>query len=341
MNSKSAEGGAIMKVIIPLAGKGTRLRPHTHTKAKPLFHVAGNSVLGHILDDIKENKDIEEIIFIVGYLGDQIENYVRKNYPQFKSTFVEQKELKGQAHAIKLAQPYINTDDQVVIWFVDTISDAKLEDLNKVEEDGAIFLKRVDDPRRFGQHKVDDNGIIIQNKEKADPPISDLVNIGLYYVKNSKLMFECIDELIEKNMQTKGEFFLMDAFQIMMDKGAKFRALEINVWEDCGKPDAILKTNKYFLDNGRTKKEEGKNSLIIPPVYIEDNVEINDSVIGPYVSVAEGSKINGCIVRNSIVGKDSDICNTNIEESLVGDEAEVVSKSKKLNVGDNSKLREV
>ena len=325
-----------MKIIIPLAGKGTRLRPHTHTKAKPLFHIAGKAVLGHILDQIKD--DVEEVIFITGHLGHQIEEYVKENY-SFKASFVEQKILNGQAPAIKLAEPFIKGDDKVLIWFVDTISDADIKNLKNVKEDGAVYVKEVEDPRRFGQHKVDENNIILENKEKADPPISNLVNVGIYYVKNSKLMFDCIDELIEKDMKTKGEFFLMDAFQLMMDKGAKFKAIKVNIWEDCGKPDAVLLTNRYFLDNGETYETKTKNCVIIKPVHIEDGAIVENSIIGPYVSIAKGTKINNSIIKNSIIGKGSEISDANIIESLVADNAFVKGASKKLNVGESSEIK--
>ena len=325
-----------MKIIIPLAGKGTRLRPHTHTKAKPLFHIAGKAVLGHILDQIKD--DVEEVIFITGHLGHQIEEYVKENY-SFKASFVEQKVLNGQAPAIKLAEPFIKGDDKVLIWFVDTISDADIKNLKNVKEDGAVYVKEVEDPRRFGQHKVDENNIILENKEKADPPISNLVNVGIYYVKNSKLMFDCIDELIEKDMKTKGEFFLMDAFQLMMDKGAKFKAIKVNIWEDCGKPDAVLLTNRYFLDNGETYETKTKNCVIIKPVHIEDGAIVENSIIGPYVSIAKGTKINNSIIKNSIIGKGSEISDANIIESLVADNAFVKGASKKLNVGESSEIK--
>ena len=326
-----------MKVIIPLAGMGKRLRPHTYSKAKPLVHLAGNTVLGHILDDLKDNKDVEELIFITGYLGDQIQEYVDSKY-DFKTKYLEQKELKGQAHAIQMAKDYVDDDDSVVVWFVDTISDADISKLSEVEEDGAIYVKNIDDPRRFGQIKSDDNGIVKEIREKADPPVSDLVNIGIYYVKKAKSMFDAIDELIEKDIQTKGEYFLMDAFQIMIGKGAKFKSLEINVWKDCGKPDALLETNRYFLDNGKEKEIDAENSIIIPPVHIEDGAKVKNSVVGPYVSIAEGTNVCCSILKDCIVGKESKIKDANLNESLVGDSAVVKGEKRKLNVGDSSEI---
>ena len=325
-----------MKVIIPLAGKGTRLRPHTHTKAKPLVHVAGKPVLAHILDQvIKQISDIEEVIFITGHLGEQIEDYVKSNYG-FKSRFVEQKELKGQAHAVKLAEKYVDSD--VIIWFVDTISDANLTAATKSDADGILFVKEVDDPRRFGIVIPDKDGFVVELEEKPEKPRSNLVNIGLYYVKDSKLMFKCIDELIEKDMQQKGEYFLVDAFQLMINKGSKFKPETVSVWEDCGKPDALLKTNRYFLDHGSERQAPVKNSVLIPPVYIEDGVKIDNSVVGPYVSVAKGVIIKNSIVRDSIINQYSMVEDAKLKSSVVGEYAIVKGSSKRLNVGDNSEI---
>ena len=325
-----------MKVIIPLAGKGTRLRPHTHTKAKPLMHVAGKPVLAHILDQLKKQiPDIEEVIFITGYLGEQIKGYVEKNY-DFRARFVEQKELKGQAHAVKLAEKYVDSD--ILIWFVDTISDADLNLINKLGEDGIVFVKEIDDPRRFGIVITDKNGIVTELEEKPEKPRSNLVNIGLYYVKDSKLMFECINYLIEKDMQKKGEYYLVDAFQLMIDKGTKFRAEKVLMWEDCGKPEALLKTNRYFLDHGCERNAKVNNSSLIKPVYIEDGVKIENSVIGPYVSVAKGVIIKNSIVRDSIINEHSLVEDAKLKSSVVGEYAIVKGSSKRLNVGDNSEV---
>jgi glucose-1-phosphate thymidylyltransferase len=324
-----------MKVIIPLAGKGTRLRPHTHTIAKPLVHVAGKPVLGYILDDLKKVK-VDEIIFIIGHLGHQIVDYVNKNY-YFKAKFIEQKELAGQAHAVKLAEEYVKGDD-VLIWFVDTISDAKIETLSKSPGDGVIFVKEVEDARRFGVVETDKNNFVTDLVEKPDVPKSNLVNIGLYYVRNSKLMFKCIDELIDNNMQTKGEFYLMDAFKLMIKKGTKFSAKEVDVWEDCGKQDALLKTNKYYLENGRSKIIKTINSVMIPPVYIENGAKISDSIIGPHVSIDKNAVIKNSIIKNSIVSENATIENAKLVDSLVGVNAIVTGHSKKLNVGDDSEV---
>ena len=325
-----------MQVIIPVAGMGTRLRPHTYTKAKPLVTVAGKPVLAHILDSIKGNKSISEIIFITGYLGEQIEEFVNANY-KFRTRFIEQTVLNGQATAVKLAEPYIKED--VVIWFVDTISDAKIDELKKIKEDGGIFVKSVEDPRRFGQIKTDSSGDVTKISEKADPPISNLVNIGLYYVRNYKLMFQCINEMLREKKMNKGEY-LMDAFQMMIDRGAKFKSLEVQVWKDCGTAEALLDTNRYFLDKRSMMGAKTKNSIIIPPVHIEKDAIIENSIVGPYVSVASNVTILNSILRDSIINANTRIENTQLHMSIIGANSVFAGKFKKINIGESSEIEE-
>lgn len=323
-----------MQVIIPTAGRGTRLKPHTNTKAKPLLHVAGKPVLAYILDDIKKIR-VSEIIFIVGYLGDQIERFVKKNY-NFKCRFIVQKELKGQAHAIKLAEPYIKED--VVIWFVDTISDANIKKLKKTKGDGVIYVKEHEDPERFGIVFPDKKGVVEKIVEKPDNPSSNLANIGLYYVRNYKLLFESINHLITHDMQTKGEFYLVDAFNIMIKKGTRFVAERVKVWEDCGKRDTLLRTNRYLLGKMKTNNKHVKKTLIIPPVFIEKDAIVENSIIGPFVSIAKGAVVKNSIIKNSILGQNSHVEDAQIQESLIGDYATVKSYYKRLNVGDDSEI---
>jgi glucose-1-phosphate thymidylyltransferase len=323
-----------MQVIIPLAGKGTRLKPHTHTKAKPLIHVAGKPVLAHILDELVKIK-VEEVIFVVGHLKEQIIDFVKENY-KFRAHFVEQKELLGQAHAVWLTEKFITED--VLIWFVDTLTDADLNELKSERSDGVVYVKEDPDPVRFGQVIVGKDGIIKEIVEKADPPKSNLVNIGLYWVKDHKLLFECIADLMARKLETKGEYYLVDAFQLMFKRGAKFAAKEVKVWEDCGKLSTLLKTNRYFLDHGCSKVVKTKNSVIIPPVYIEESAEIVESVIGPYVSVAKGTKVIRSIIKDSILSENALVENAKLSQSLVGDGAIVKGMTRRMNVGDSSEI---
>jgi len=322
-----------MKVIIPLAGFGTRLRPHTYTQPKPLISVAGKPVLGHILDKLV-GLDIEEIIFIIGYLGDQISEYVTANY-DFRSRYIEQKELKGQAHAIYLAKEHVS--GPVLIIFVDTIFETELEILAREASDGVIFVKEVEDPRRFGV-VITVDGFITKLVEKPSTPVSNLAVIGLYYIKDSRLLLQCIAELIRKDIKTKGEYFLADAFQLMIDKGSRFAARTVEVWEDCGKPETVLHTNRYLLEHGGAQEIETENSVLIPPVYIEKSAVIKESVVGPYVSVAGEATIVRSIVRDSIINERAQIEDASLSQSLIGKDAYVRGSFERLNVGDSSQV---
>jgi glucose-1-phosphate thymidylyltransferase len=322
-----------MKVIIPLAGFGTRLRPHTFTKPKPLVSVAGKPVLGHILDKLV-GLDIEEIIYIVGYLGEQIRDYVETHY-HTPARFIEQKELKGQAHAIYLAKDYVA--GPVLIIFVDTIFDADLSELPNEPSDGILYVKEVDDPRRFGVVVIKD-GFITRLVEKPSAPVSNLAVIGLYYVKDSPVLLDCISELVQKDVKTQGEYFLADAFQLMIDRGAKLVAKTVEVWEDCGTPETVLHTNRYLLEHGGAQEMPTENSVLIPPVHIGKAAVIRDSVVGPYVSVAEGATIVRSIVRDSIINEFSRIEDANLSQSLIGRDAQVRGSAQRLNVGDSSQV---
>ena len=339
-----------MKVIIPLAGFGTRLRPHTYTKPKPLVNVAGKPVLGHVLDKL-EGLDIEEIVFITGYLGDQIERYVSTHY-DFAARYTEQKELKGQAHAIQLAKEYV--DGPVLIIFVDTIFEVDLLPLQTLPSDGVIFVREVEDPRRFGVVTLEDE-VITRFVEKPDEPVSNLAVIGVYYLKDSRMMFDCIEELIAKDIQTKGEYFLADALQLMVDRGAQFNAWPVEVWEDCGTPDAVLQTNRYLLHKVAHTERDGDSSIILPPAHVDPSARVENSVVGPYVhigancvvessivgpyvSLADGGEIHQSLVTDSIVNENSRIEKAMLRQSLVGEHACVRGTFERLNVGDSSEI---
>ena len=322
-----------MKVVIPLAGFGKRLRPHTYTKPKPLISVAGKPVLGHILDKLI-GLDIEEIIFIIGYLGDQISDYVTANY-DFPARYIEQEELLGQAHAIHLANEHVS--GPVLIVFVDTLFDTDLSRLSGVSSDGVIYVKEVEDPRRFGV-VITEKGFITKLVEKPPTPVSNLAVIGLYYVKDSRLMMECLAELMRRDIKTKGEYFLADALQLMIDRGSRFEARSVEVWEDCGKPETVLHTNRYLLEHGGAQQIETRNSVLIPPVYIEETAVIQDSVVGPYVSVAGEASVVRSIIRDSIINERAQIEDATLSQSLIGEDAYVRGSFQRLNVGDSSQV---
>lgn len=326
-----------MKIIIPLAGFGTRLRPHTYSKPKPLVNVAGKPVLGHIMDELSV-LPVEEIIFIVGYLSDQIEKYVAKEYPQYKTRYLEQKEMLGQAHAINLAKDFVQ--DDVLIIFADTIFKTDLTRLTTLTSDGVLYVKEVEDPARFGVTVLNDEGIITQLVEKPKTFVSNLAVVGIYYVKQARWLFDAIQKQMEQNIQLGGEFFLADAFAIMIKENAKLNAFPLEVWEDCGKIDALLLTNRYLLARDSDKPVGGEltDSIVVPPVYIGPGAKIERSVVGPYVSIAAGATISDSILRDCIINEKAQISASNLSDSVVGSNALVKGTFHRLNVGDNSEL---
>ena len=322
-----------MKVVLPMAGLGTRLRPHTYSKAKPLLPVAGKPVLAHLLDRL-QGLDVEEYIFIVGCLGEQIEEYVEANY-DFSVRYVLQAEPLGQAHALHLAREHI--DSPFLMIFVDTIFEADLTRIDEVASDGLVFVKEVDDPRRFGIALLEGDRVV-RFIEKPEEPLSNLALVGMYYVVDWSLLMGCVETLLKEGIQTKGEYYIADAFQLMVDRGAKLEAVTVDVWQDCGKPETLLATNRYLLEKGGTQEVEAENSVIIPPVSIAPTANLRNSIVGPYVSVAEGSVIVDSIIRGSIIDEGAYIESAVLEDSLVGAHVQVRGRARRLDVGDSSQV---
>jgi glucose-1-phosphate thymidylyltransferase len=326
-----------MKVIIPLAGKGTRLRPHTHVTPKPLLKVAGKPVMAYILDDLKRLGNVEQIVYITGHLRDRVEEYARTQY-DFPSVFVEQKVQNGTATAVELARPYV--DQPVLIIFVDTIFDADLSIVNRTDADGIIWTKEVEDYQRFGVVVTDAAGNMTKIVEKPSQPISKRANIGLYYIRNWKLLYEGIDHVMA-SPPNKGEYYLTDAFQYMIDKGAKIRVIDVEGWYDAGKLDTLLETNEVMLRKGRARKPRTDHgTTIVDPVYIEDDVVLRDSRIGPNVSISAGAVIEGSTLTNTIVGEQSRIERCQLRNSMIGDYVVLEGLRGEVTVGDHSEIRE-
>ncbi|MBN1792581.1 NTP transferase domain-containing protein [Candidatus Woesearchaeota archaeon] len=326
-----------MKVIIPVAGMGTRMRPHTHSNPKPLMIVAGKPAINHILDSL-EGLDISEVIIIaggviVGRQLDTLKKYIEGAY-KYKFTFLEQDELKGPAHALAVAEKRI--DEPVLIDFCDTLFETDMSVVKKLKDEaGIIWTKEVEDYKRFGICVLDKKGFLKEMVEKPEQPVGKLATIGLYFIKDYKLFFEAINYIFKNNLTVKGEYYLPDAFMYMINKGAKIICPEVDSWYDTGKPETLLESNKALLKKNH-KAIKAENSTIIPPVHIADDVVIKDSVIGPFVSIAKGSKITSCIIKDSLIGEDSELSNLVLERSIIGREATVEAESSKLNIGDNS-----
>lgn len=324
----------IMKVIIPVAGKGTRLRPHTYSKPKPLLHVAGKAVLGHLLDHFKDRPDVEEIIFITGDMDEQIKEYVAKHYT-FKARYIKQESLNGDAGALYLAKDDISSD--LLILYNDTMFYGDINNLKESEFDSIIWVKETDDPQRFGIVEV--NGHTITNiVEKPDIPPSNLAIVGLYYFKDGAQLMQYIQRLFDENISTKGEYRLADALDLMVRDKVHFGMREVDEWLDTGKPETIISTNKWLLKHKFQKYTEYINTTIIEPVYIEDGVEIENSVIGPFVSIGKESKIKNSRIQDSILGNKTSVENVNMRESIVGFGAALKGKVNRFNIGDDSTI---
>lgn len=328
-----------MKVIIPLAGSGKRMRPHTWSKPKPLLNVAGKPVLGHILDKLADlDVEVDELIFIVGWLGDQIQEYYETSGYPYPACYVEQRQLLGQAHAIWLAREHLT--GPVLIIFVDTIFIADLGGLETSELDAVLYVREVEDPRRFGVAVLDGEGLVSRLVEKPDSFDNRLAVIGVYYVHDSGWLLRAIEELMARDIQTKGEFYLADAYSLMIQQGARFGVREVSVWEDCGTPKDVLMTNRYLLEHGQSTEDIASTvrSVIIPPVYIAPSAQVEHSIVGPYVTIAENSVVKQSIVRDSIIDEGAYIDDTMLDRSLIGKDAVVRGRYRVLNVGDSSRV---
>ncbi len=322
----------MVNVIIPVAGLGTRLRPQTWSKPKPLVSVAGKPVLGHVLDRLSV-LDINKVVFVTGYLGDQIEAYVRRNY-SFDASFVEQREQLGQSHAVIMARNEVS--GPTVIVFPDMLFEADLSQLSSLEADGAIFAKEVDDPRRFGVI-VAENGRIKDLVEKPQEFVSDLAVVGIYYFKEITTLFDAIDYQMKHNLQQGNEYYLAAALQHMIDEGTYLTYLPVQVWEDCGKPEALLSTNRFLLRQ-RSETPSIPGCVIVPPVVVDPTATIRNSVIGPFASVGAGVSIHNSIVTDSIVDEGAQIETMLLRDSIVGRQALVRGDFMRMNVGDSSDI---
>lgn len=325
-----------MQLVIPLAGKGTRLRPHTHVTPKPLLRVADKPVMSYILDDLRE-LGVDEAVFITGHLKEKVQAYVDLEYPQFNAKYVEQPVQNGTAGAVQLAEPFIHED--LLIIFVDTLFDADLSLVKRLPDDvaGVIWAKEVEDYQRFGVIVTDGDGNMRQIIEKPSEPISKLANIGLYYIRDWKLLFEGINHVMGSEPGPSGEFYLTDAFQYMIDHGAKLKTVEVEGWYDAGKTETLLETNRHLLETTRSREPAAREGIRIhAPVHIADGAVLEDAEIGPNVTISAGATVKSSRLRDSIVGEGAVVENCELHESLVGTDARVSGVNGRVDVGDHS-----
>jgi glucose-1-phosphate thymidylyltransferase len=325
-----------MKVILPVAGKGTRLRPHTHTKAKSLVHVAGKTVLEHIISRL-ESLNVSEYLFITDDNGQQIEDFMASKFPQLKCRYFVQQQRLGPAHAVGLAAPAVEPGEDLLVVFNDTIFVTDLQKIPELcaEAEGLIYSKEVEDYQRFGVNVVQD-GRIVEMVEKPKMPISRLAQVGLYYLKDGRRFIEYIEQTIAAGETVKGEYYLPAVFMRMIADGLTLRAPEIDAWLDCGTPETLLETNRYLLQGRNHIHGEIENTVLIEPVHIEKGASVKDSVIGPNVSIASGSKIEKSIISDSIINAENRVNNMILDQSLLGDVVSLVGSPRRMNIGDHS-----
>ncbi len=320
-----------MDIILPGAGLGTRLRPQTWTKPKPLVSVAGKPMLGHVIDRVLPLEP-RQIIFITGFLGDQIEAWARDQIPA-PVAFVEQKEMRGQTDAIIRARD-IATEDALIL-FPDMLFEADFSALKGVDADVVMFTKEVADPSALGIAIVE-NGRIVRLVEKPQKPISNLAVIGIYYIRHMPDLYTAIEEQMRRGIALKNEFFIADAIQLMIDSGAKVISMPVTAWEDCGSAANLLSTNRYLLGSKERVGEPTGGAVVIEPSHVAADAVIENSVVGPFASIGSGVTIRNSLIRDSIVEDGATIHDAILTGSIIGRRARVSGLARDLNIGDDS-----
>lgn len=327
-----------MKAIIPVAGAGTKLRPHTYTQPKALIPLAGKNVLSIIIDQLLD-AGIHEFVFIVGYLGDKIQDYVRQKYPHIQSHFVHQTNRQGIGHAIKMTRSIVDSDEMFVV-LGDTICEYDVKEAVNSPY-SLLCVKKVDDPREFGVAEIGDNGFIHHVVEKPQIPKSNMALVGIYKIKESEMMFECLENNITQGRTTRGEYSLTDALDCMITKGAKFKSFKVENWFDCGRKDTLLESNATLLKKfgGRIDEQHHfENTVIIQPVSIGSGCDIKNSIIGPNVAIGDNTKVDYSIIKNSIIGSFSNLFDIVLDASIIGNDTGIRGETRTLNIGDNTDI---
>lgn len=327
-----------MKAIIPVAGAGTKLRPHTYTQPKALIPLAGKTILSINVDQLHQ-AGIDEFVFIVGYLGEKIQDYIKEKYPQLKCHFIFQNERKGTAHAIELARKIID-GDELFIALGDTICEYDI-DAVLASPWSMLGVKKVDDPRNFGVAEIDENGLITRVVEKPAIPKSNMALVGLYKIKNSKILFQCLEKIIFNNIKTNNEFNLTDALECMIEGGEEFKLFKVENWFDCGKKETLLQSNAILLEKfGGTISQSNRfeNTIFVPPVSIGEGCDIKNSIIGPHVAMGDHTIVSYSVVKESIIGSYSKLYDVVLDDSLIGSDTEIRGEKRSLNIGDNTEI---
>jgi glucose-1-phosphate thymidylyltransferase len=327
-----------MKAVIPVAGKGTRLRPHTHHTPKPLLKVAGKPVLAYILDDLVR-LGVEEVVFIVGHLRDAFEEWIAREYPNLKVHHVLQEVQDGTAGAIALAEPYI--DEEMLIIFADAVMEVDYGLPAELDSGygAVIWAKEVEDYQRYGVIVTNDDGTMARIVEKPSEPVSKLANIGLYYVRDHELLFEGVRATLAAGTGPGGEFYLTDAFQYMVDHGSRIATAPVEGWWDAGKPETLIETNDHLLRVGRGGIDPDasvEGCEVVEPVRFEAGVVVRGGRVGPNVTLEAGTTVTDCELSDTVVGPNATVERSRIHDSIIGAEARISDATGVLLVTDHS-----
>ena len=330
-----------LKIAIPMAGLGTRMRPHTWSKPKPLIALAGKTVLDYVLEQfngLPDLKNVEYVLIVGPYQLEQVQQHMCQYHPDKVVHFVAQEKMRGQSDALYLAREYLK--GPMLMTFADTLIETDLSILAHTAEDGLAWVRPVPDPRRFGVAQLNGDGYITRLIEKPKDKTNNLAVVGVYYFREAEDLMAAIAEQMDRNLTLKDEFFLTGAINIMLEGGAKMRTQQVDVWMDTGMPDTLLETNRYMLEHGHDNSAEVASThpgvAIIPPVFISPSAKIECSVVGPHVSVGEECELIQVIVRNSILEEGAHLENIILEDSHLGRDVQVHGQVTRLSLGDQS-----
>lgn len=327
-----------MKAIIPVAGIGSKLRPHTHTQPKTLVPIAGKPMLAHIVDRLIAG-GVEDFIFVLGYLGNKIEDYLTQYYPNINKVFVVQEPREGSAHAILVAQDYFVQESEILIVLGDTIANVDLPAFINAST-SLIGVQKVNNPMRFGIAEINGEGKVQKLVEKPRIPKSNLALVGIYKIANVPLLLEGIKSLMNSQVKINNEYHLTDALMYMVEHGEKMLTVQVDNWFDCGKKETLLEANSILLNRGEFKidPKDYPDSIILSPVSIGNNCQISNSIVGPNVAIGDNTIINRSIIRESIIGSFSELEGVVLKDSVIGNDSSLKGLIQSLNIGDNTEI---